>query len=171
MLATLATAAVVLTAVAFGQHAEITVFENIVAYNIVVPLEHTAPLQAVPHAAPLQAKPLDGKKYQIVEQFVLPLKRYIEGLEFINSTHLLMSSGLTGNSHLDIISIETMKIESTVDIEDRHFGEGITIINNAIYMLTYQTRALFKFDMNLQLQSTFTIPQEIREGWGMTHDD
>jgi hypothetical protein len=49
MLATLATAAVVLTAVAFEQNAEITVFEN-----IAVQLEHTAPLQTTPHAAPLK---------------------------------------------------------------------------------------------------------------------
>jgi glutamine cyclotransferase len=72
-----------------------------------------------------------------VEQFVLPSKRFIEGLEFINSTHLLMSSGLTGNSHLDIINIETMKIERTIAIEAKHFGEGITILKDTIYMLTY----------------------------------
>jgi glutamine cyclotransferase len=101
---------------------------------------------------------------------VLPSKRFIEGLEFINSTHMLMSSGLTGNSHLDIINIETMQIERTIAIEAKHFGEGITILKDTIYMLTYLTRALFKFDMDLKLQSTLTIPKEIREGWGMTHD-
>jgi glutamine cyclotransferase len=68
---------------------------------------------------------------------VLPSKRFIEGLEFINSTHLLMSSGLTGNSHLDIINIETMQIERTIAIEAKHFGEGITILKDTIYMLTY----------------------------------
>ena len=67
MMATLAAAAIVLTALTFEQQAEVTVFENIVAQNIVVPLEHIAPLKEAPNAAPLQAKPLDGKKYQIVE--------------------------------------------------------------------------------------------------------
>lgn len=100
----------------------------------------------------------------------MPAKRFVEGLEFINGTHLLVSSGLNGDSHLDIINIQTMVIEATTAIEQRHFGEGITILGDIIYMLTYQTRALFKFNMDLQLLSTLTIPKEIREGWGMTND-
>lgn len=80
---------------------------------------------------------------------VLPAKRFIEGLEFINRTHLLVSSGLTGDSHLDILNIETMMIEATTRIDYHHFGEGITILGDTIYMLTYQTRALFKFNMGL----------------------
>jgi len=101
---------------------------------------------------------------------VLPASRYVEGLEFINSTHLLMSSGLVGNSHLDIINIKNMKIEASTAIQEMHFGEGITILKDTIFMLTYTTRALFKFDMNLKLLETLTIPTEIREGWGMTND-
>ena len=101
---------------------------------------------------------------------MLPVRRFVEGLEFLNSTHLLISSGLVGNSHIDIINIETMKIEATTAIEAKHFGEGITIFGDNIFMLTYQTRALFKFDMNLKLLNTLTVPKEIQEGWGMTND-
>jgi len=47
----------------------------------------------------------------------MPAKRFVEGLEFINGTHLLVSSGLNGDSHLDIINIQTMVIEATTAIE------------------------------------------------------
>ena len=38
--------------------------------------------------------------------------RFVEGLEFLNNTHMLMSSGLYGGSFLEILSINDDKIES-----------------------------------------------------------
>jgi|688.fasta_scaffold141821_1 glutamine cyclotransferase len=57
-----------------------------------------------------------------------------------------MSSGMNGDSHIDILNIETMEIERTASLESQYFGEGVTKMNDYYYMLTYTSRVLFKFD-------------------------
>jgi len=38
-------------------------------------------------------------------------------------------------------------------------------------MLTWQEKKVFVYDSNLVLTQTLAMPKEIREGWGITHDD
>ena len=38
-------------------------------------------------------------------------------------------------------------------------------------MLTWTNGVVFQFDLDLNLLKTFPLPSEIKEGWGMTHDD
>lgn len=99
--------------------------------------------------------------------------RFVEGLEFIDETHLLMSSGSYGNSHLDVLDIETnpVKTVKSVPIDSIYFGEGITYLkeSNEIIMLTYRKRKAFRFDLDLMIIEQMIIPSAIREGWGMTH--
>lgn len=66
----------------------------------------------------------------------------MEGLEFIDETHLLMSSGSYGNSHLDVLDINTepMATIKSIPIDKIYFGEGVTFIKETddIIMLTYR---------------------------------
>ena len=81
-----------------------------------------------------------------------------------------MSSGTYGNSHLDLLNINSMVNEKSVGIDSQYFGEGITRLNNGdIYMLTYRSRTALHFNAEFELIKTFTIPSRIKEGWGMTH--
>lgn len=87
----------------------------------------------------------------------------------------MMSSGMYGNSHLDILDIETNPMETirSVPIAEKYFGEGVTFIPETgdIIMLTYRKRKAFRFNAALELIEELTIPSQIREGWGMTHID
>lgn len=109
------------------------------------------------------------KAYPIAET------RFVEGLEFIDETHLMMSSGSYGNSHLDILDIETDPMETikSVQISDIYFGEGVTYVpeTGETIMLTYRKRKAFRFNQDLELIEELTIPSMIKEGWGMTHID
>src|SRR5690606_1165456 len=50
----------------------------------------------------------------------------------------------------------------------RYFGEGITIFNDRIYQLTWQSHLGFVYDLaSFEQLQTFFIPGE---GWGLTHD-
>lgn len=99
----------------------------------------------------------------------------MEGLEFLNDHELLMSSGEYGSSYLDIIDIdqEPLLPKASVSLESKYFGEGITYLpsKGEILMLTYRQRKAFRFSKDLQQLETLDIPREIREGWGMTHEE
>jgi glutamine cyclotransferase len=65
---------------------------------------------------------------------------------------------------------KTGKIYKSLKLDDRYFGEGITIINNKIYQLTWQEKTGFIYNASTwKLEKTFTYDKDI-EGWGMTND-
>jgi len=85
-----------------------------------------------------------------------------------------MSSGSYGNSHLDILDLNTNPIKTvkTTAIDAQYFGEGITYLadKNEIIMMTYKKHKAFRFDGDdLTLLEELIIPNEVVEGWGMTH--
>jgi glutamine cyclotransferase len=56
-------------------------------------------------------------------------------------------------------------------IDKKYFGEGSTLMKGKIYMMTWTDRVVFVFNQNLELESTLSMPAEMKEGWGLTHDD
>lgn len=56
------------------------------------------------------------------------------------------------------------------NIESSHFGEGSTFFDNKIYMMTWKNGIVYIFDKNLELLDTISMPKEMKEGWGLTHD-
>jgi len=101
-------------------------------------------------------------------------QRFVEGLEFLDDTTLIMSSGSYGNSHLDILDLKTNPVRTikTTAIDAQYFGEGITYLadKNEIIMMTYKKHKAFRFgSVDLNLIQELTIPAAVVEGWGMTH--
>ena len=96
---------------------------------------------------------------------------------------MLETSGLYGSSHLQYINLDDKTHSVTRDdskpkisLERKYFGEGNDILQGrnenekVIYYLTWTSRVIFKYGMDFKLEGTIELPQEIREGWGMTHD-
>lgn len=69
-------------------------------------------------------------EFKILKKLPIAETRFVEGLEFLDETHLLMSSGSYGNSHLDVLDIETnpVKTVKSVPIDSIYFGEGVTYL-------------------------------------------
>ena len=93
---------------------------------------------------------------------------YTQGLE-IYKGKFYEGTGDYESSSLRIADIKTGKVEhkhmmGTKDI----FGEGITIFNNKIYQLTWQSNIVNVYDLNNidKPIKTFKWPYE---GWGITH--
>ncbi len=107
--------------------------------------------------------------YTIVNTFPHDTLAFTEGLEFYRDT-LIESTGQKGASHFRKYDYKTGKVFKQVNLENQYFGEGITVINNKIYQLTWQSNVGFIYDANTLKQiKTFTYDKPI-EGWGMTND-
>ncbi|HEU0135966.1 MAG TPA: glutaminyl-peptide cyclotransferase, partial [Flavobacterium sp.] len=107
--------------------------------------------------------------YTIVNTFPHDSTSFIEGLEFYRDT-LFESSGQNGNSYIRKVDYRTGKPYKQVDLEQEYFGEGITIINDQVFQLTWQSGVGFIYDVNtFKRTKTFNYDRKI-EGWGMTND-
>jgi glutamine cyclotransferase len=111
-------------------------------------------------------------KYTIVTTYPHDINAFTEGFEFYNDT--LMESTGSGSggyiSYVAKIDFKTGKTYKRVNIDQKHFGEGITVLNNKLYQITWQSKVGFIYDATTMKQlKTFNFDKNI-EGWGMTND-
>jgi len=83
---------------------------------------------------------------------------------------LYESTGLKGKSKLLKINPATWKIEKQIDLDSNYFGEGISIVNDTIYQMTYEEHTVFVYDLNLNKKRQFYFDTDNHQGWGMTTD-
>ena len=108
-------------------------------------------------------------KYTVVNTYSHDSDAFTEGFEFFRDT-LMESTGQNGKSYFAKIDYKTGKAYKKIGLDQQYFGEGITVINNKIYQLTWQNATGFIYDANtLKKLKTFTFDKKI-EGWGMTND-
>jgi len=96
---------------------------------------------------------------------------FTQGLEIGPDGKLWQSVGLYGKSKLQWFeNYDAIKGES-LSLDDKLFGEGITIVNRKLYLLTWKSRLVLVYNLD-DIKSpprTMRIPSNIREGWGLTH--
>ncbi|MDN3676848.1 glutaminyl-peptide cyclotransferase [Flavobacterium paronense] len=111
-------------------------------------------------------------KYTIVNTYPHDINAFTEGFEFYNDTLMESTgSGSGGNiSYVAKINYKTGKTYKKVVIDQKHFGEGITVLNNKLYELTWQSKVGFIYDAStMKKLKEFNFDKNI-EGWGMTND-
>ena len=117
----------------------------------------------------LATKAPDIYTYEIVNEFPHDDKAYTQGLEFHEGV-LYESTGKKGRSSLRKTDFETGEVIQRVDLEDAYFGEGITILNDKIYMLTWRSGTGFIYNVeNLEKTDSFQFGKS-KEGWGLAND-
>ena len=98
---------------------------------------------------------------------------FTEGLLIYND-ELYESTGAPDNlpnlkSVYGTVNNTTGEIDTHNTLDPSYFGEGITILNNKVYQLTYKSREGFVYDLTSRKKTgSFTIPT--KEGWGFTND-
>jgi len=106
--------------------------------------------------------------YQVIENYPHLKTSYTQGLEYYKG-YLYEGTGENGHSKLMKINISTGEPVKSIDIDDKYFGEGITILNDKIYQLTYHAKKGFVYDLNsFAVIDSFSFPSS--EGWGLTND-
>lgn len=107
--------------------------------------------------------------YRVINTYPHDPNAYTQGLEFHNDT-LYESTGQYGSSSLRKTNFETGEVLKKTDLDDRYFGEGLSILNNKIYQLTWQEGEGLIYDINdLTRTSRFKYYQS-KEGWGLAND-
>jgi glutamine cyclotransferase len=106
--------------------------------------------------------------YQVINEFPHDTSAFTEGLEYHNG-YIYEGTGEYGSSDIRKTELKTGKALLTHKLDSHYFGEGITIIGNKIYQLTYKEHTGFVYDLSTFKQLN-TFKFSAAEGWGMTHD-
>lgn len=110
----------------------------------------------------------DVYTYRVINKFPHDDKAFTQGLVYDNG-FLYESTGLKGSSSVRKVDIETGVPVVKLDLDPQLFGEGIVIMDDKIYQITYKAQVGFIYDKNtLDLVRRFDY--QIFEGWGLTTD-
>lgn len=108
--------------------------------------------------------------YEVVEEYPHDIKAFTQGLEFYNDDILYESTGQYGQSSLRKVDLKSGEVLEIVKLQAQYFGEGLTILNDKIYQLTWRENLGFIYDLNtLEKLESFTY-QNSKEGWGICND-
>jgi glutamine cyclotransferase len=103
----------------------------------------------------------------LVNQYPHDPAAFTEGLEFVDG-YLYESTGQYGKSDIRRVDMKTGKVLQQQKLDNKYFGEGLTVLNGKIYQLTYKERTGIVYDQKTMKQlKTFAITTD---GWGLTND-
>ena len=109
-----------------------------------------------------------GKAYTVIKKHKHNKKNFTQGLQIHNS-YLYEGTGKNASSYLKKYDLKTMKLLKSVKLDNQYFGEGITIVNDKIYQISWQKCTAFIYDLKtMTLQNTVLYQSE---GWGLTYDN
>jgi len=106
------------------------------------------------------------KSAEIVETYPHASTSYTQGLEFYQGK-LFEGTGQYNQSILAEVDLKSGEKLREIPLDASIFGEGITILNDRIYQITYKAEQCFVYDMDFNLVNTFSYTGE---GWGLCND-
>ncbi len=108
-------------------------------------------------------------KYNILESYPHDIKAFTQGIEFVGDT-LYESTGQLGKSTLRKVDYLSGTVVQKINLDNRLFGEGLTVKDGKVYQLTWKNRKGFVYNQEtLKTQQTFYYNKS-KEGWGLCND-
>lgn len=110
-----------------------------------------------------QTKPM-LLRYEVVKAYPHDLSAYTQGLLWWEGA-LYESTGQYGESTLRKVDLETGKVLQRSDLAAQFFGEGLAMLGDKLYQLTWESGLGFVYDRaTFRRLSTFSYSTE---GWGL----
>ncbi|WP_185213149.1 glutaminyl-peptide cyclotransferase [Sphingobacterium mizutaii] len=107
--------------------------------------------------------------FEVVSTYPHDQGAFTQGLFYENGT-LFETTGQLGESTLRKVELATGKVLQKADLAADEFGEGMTVVGNDMYVLTWQNNKGLVYDKNtFKLLKSFDY-QNSKEGWGLTYD-
>ena len=105
-------------------------------------------------------------RFEVTGKIVRSAVGFTQGLEWRDGI-LFESTGAVGDhSGVNTIAPDG-KVTNLLDQGTKVFGEGLTILNDEVYQLTWTEHQVFVYDLSGKHKRTMRNP---REGWGLTND-
>ena len=105
--------------------------------------------------------------YEKVAEYPHSETSYTQGLQYVDGK-MWEGTGHCGQSRLQIIDLNTGRTEVVARLDKREFGEGITLLGDRIYQLTWQNGVMHIYDR--QSLKPIATHRYRGEGWGLTSD-
>jgi glutaminyl-peptide cyclotransferase len=106
-------------------------------------------------------------RYQVVKSYPHDRQAFTQGLVYLDG-YLYEGTGLTGQSAIRKVRLESGEVLQQRRIDDKYFGEGIAVWDKTLVQLTWQSEVGFVYDLaSFEPMRTFRFTGE---GWGLTHD-
>jgi len=105
--------------------------------------------------------------YRVVNIYPHDPSAFTQGLVYIDG-EVYEGTGLYGRSSLRKVDLETGRVLQQHDLDATYFGEGIAVVGDRIFQLTWQNGVGFIYD-----RETFAKLDQFEyatEGWGLTYD-
>lgn len=105
--------------------------------------------------------------YDVVQSYPHDPAAFTQGLQWFNE-RLFESTGQVGQSNVREVELTTGRVLRQQDLEAPHFGEGIVLLGDQLFQLTWTSGKAFVYDWK-----TFARTGEFTyegEGWGLTTD-
>jgi glutamine cyclotransferase len=107
--------------------------------------------------------------YELLNTYPHDITSYTQGLEFYKGV-LYESTGQYGESKLRALDYKNDAIINNVNLSRSYFGEGLTVLNDKIYQLTWKEGRGLIYDVNtFETLGSFNYGQS-KEGWGLCND-
>jgi glutamine cyclotransferase len=121
------------------------------------------------HETPVKPNPNAPKvlNYSVINTYKHDTSSYTQGL-LIYKNDMYEGTGLEGKSKLMKVDMSTGKALQKVDLDPKLFGEGVAILNDTVYQLTWQNKVVLVYTLK-----DFKKIKEFhndRDGWGLTTD-
>jgi len=105
--------------------------------------------------------------YKVLNKWPHNYRSYTQGLEFTDG-YLYEGTGQYNESMLYKMDLDKNEVLQSVNLPNDVFGEGITILNDKLYQITWRSNKGYVYDKSsLTKLYDFTYPTE---GWGLTND-
>ncbi len=105
--------------------------------------------------------------YRVIAVYPHDSNAFTQGLVYYHG-NFYEGAGLRGRSSLRRVDLETGQVLQYRALPDAYFGEGVTLYDDRLYQLTWQSHVGFIYDRaSFDFLSSFKYPTE---GWGLTHN-
>lgn len=106
--------------------------------------------------------------YTLLKQFPHNPHSYTQGLQFVDG-YMYECTGHYGQSHVYKYELETGTVLKEYKLDDKYFGEGLTVMGDKIYIITWRERTGLILDKET-VKPLGTFALQTAEGWGLTND-
>ena len=114
--------------------------------------------QACPAARPMI--------FQVESEITRDVRGFTQGLEWRGDRLFESTGAIAGDTRLTTIDPKG-HVTVVADFGKNFFGEGLTILHDQIFQLSWQEKAVFVYDLQGKLLRRMRNPHD---GWGLTND-